>query len=148
MGRPKHEQPTPAELEVLKVLWGRTEPASVRDVLAAVNATAEEPRAYTTVMSLLNVMTEKALLKRSPRGRAFVYEPATPRAQTLGNLLDETLRRVFDGSASQLVAHLLDRSSPSPEELDAIRSLIEAHQAAAAPKPPAAPPTRRKGGRR
>jgi predicted transcriptional regulator len=147
MGRPKHDQPTPAELEVLKVLWDRVEPASVRDVLDALNADAPEPRAYTTVMSLLNVMTDKGLLTRSPRGRAFVYEPATPRSQTLGDLLDETLRRVFDGSASQLVAHLLDRSSPSPEELVAIRSLIEAHQAAAAEAQESLA-SRQKGGRR
>ncbi|MEW4568886.1 BlaI/MecI/CopY family transcriptional regulator [Tautonia sp. JC769] len=129
MARPRHEQPTPAELELLKILWQRDGPSSVRDVLEEVNRVADPPRAYTTVMSLLNVMTDKGLLRRSPRGRAFLYEPAAPRAQTLGALLDETLRRVFDGSASLLVAHLLDQSSPTQDELDAIRTLIESHQA-------------------
>ena len=128
MARPRHEQPTPAELELLKVLWERDGAASVRDVLEAVNRDADPPRAYTSVMSLLNVMTDKGLLRRTPRGRAFVYEPAAPREQTLGALLDATLRRVFDGSASLLVAHLLDRSSPTRDELDEIRMLIDAHR--------------------
>jgi predicted transcriptional regulator len=150
MARPRHEQPTPAELELLKILWQRDSPSSVRDVLEEVNRVADPPRAYTTVMSLLNVMTDKGLLRRSPRGRAFLYEPVAPRAQTLGALLDETLRRVFDGSASLLVAHLLDQSSPTRDELDAIRSLIEDHQARRAdtdtddapPSPPGASPCR------
>ena len=63
MARPRHEQPTPAELEILKILWTRGSPASVRDVLDLVNGEADEPRAYTSVMSLLNVMTDKGLLR-------------------------------------------------------------------------------------
>lgn len=131
MARPKHEQPTPAELEVLKILWDRVQPASVRDMLEALNDQAGPPRAYTTVMSLLNVMTDKGLLNRTPHGRAFLYEPAIGRDRTLAALLDETLRRVFDGSASQLVAHLLDRSTTTAEELAEIRALIAAHKPAA-----------------
>ena len=103
MARPRAEQPTPAELDLLKVFWERQSPATVRDVLDVVNRQARTPRAYTTVMSLLNVMTEKGLLRRSPQGRAFVYEPASPRERTLRSLLGETLRRAYDGSASLLV---------------------------------------------
>lgn len=128
MARPRHEQPTPAELEVLKVLWDREGPSSVRDVLEVVNRHVDPPRAYTSVMSLLNVMTDKGLLRRSPHGRAFLYEPVSPREQTLRSLLGETLDRVYDGSASLLVAHLLDRSRPSADELDQIRALLDAYQ--------------------
>jgi BlaI family penicillinase repressor len=128
MARPRHEQPTPAELEVLKIIWERNEPTSVRDVFEVVNQDADPPRAYTSVMSLLNVMTDKGLLRRSPQGRAFLYAPVSPREQTLRSLLEETLRRVYDGSASLLVAHLLDQSHPSGDELDQIRSLLDAYQ--------------------
>ena len=128
MARPRHEQPTPAELEVLKILWDRGGPSSVRDVLDVVNRHVEPPRAYTSVMSLLNVMTDKGLLRRSPHGRAFLYEPVSPREQTLRSLLGETLERVYNGSASLLVAHLLDQSRPSANELDEIRSLLDAYQ--------------------
>jgi len=128
MVRPRAEQPTPAELEILKILWERKGPATVRDVLEVVNERREPPRAYTSVMSLMNVMAEKGLLQRSPQGRAFVYEPSTPRDQTLRSLLGETLERAYSGSASLLVAHLLDQSTPSAEELDLIRSLLDDYE--------------------
>ena len=128
MARPRHEQPTPGELEILKILWDRDGPTTVRDVLELVNQDAESPRAYTSVMSLLNVMTDKGLLRRSPHGRAFLYEPVAPREHTLRALLGETLKRVYDGSASLLVAHLLDQSHPSIDELDQIRSLLNEYE--------------------
>ena len=128
MARPRHEQPTPAELEILKILWDRDGPTSVRDVLEIVNHDADPPRAYTSVMSLLNVMTDKGLLRRSPHGRAFLYEPVSPRECTLRSLLGVTLKRVYDGSASLLVAHLLDQSHPSIDELDQIRGLLNEYE--------------------
>ena len=128
MARPRVEQPTPAGLELLKILWGRDGSWTVRDVLEVVNHDADPPRAYTTVMSLLTVMAEKGLVRRVLHGRAFAYEPAEPRERTLGSLLGETLGRAFDGSASLLVAHLLEQSGPSAEELDRIRSLLDGYQ--------------------
>jgi predicted transcriptional regulator len=128
MARPRHEQPTPAELEILKILWQRSEPASVRDVFEIVNEDLVPQRAYTSVMSLLNVMTDKGLLRRAPFRRAFLYEPVAPREQTLRSMLSETLERVYSGSASLLVAHLLDQSHPSGEELEQIRSLLDDYQ--------------------
>ena len=135
MVRPRAEQPTPAELEILKVLWDRDGPATVRDVLEVVNLKHDPPRAYTSVMSLMNVMVDKGLLGRFPKGRAFVYVPATPRDQTLRSLLGETLERAYSGSASLLVAHLLDQSAPSPEELDQIRSLLDDYQSRGSDQP-------------
>jgi predicted transcriptional regulator len=128
MARPRHEQPTPAELDVLKILWSRGGPASVRDVFEVVNRGARQPRAYTSVMSLLGVMTDKGLLRRKLHGRAFVYEPVAPREQTLRAMLGETLERLYGGSASLLVAHLLDQSHPSAHELEQIRHVVDAYQ--------------------
>ena len=76
----------------------------------------------------MNVMAEKGQLVRSPRGRAYAYEPATPRERTLGSMLGETLRRTYDGSASLLISHLLDQSRPSAEELDEIRALLDRYE--------------------
>jgi BlaI family penicillinase repressor len=135
MARPRHAQPTPGELELLKILWERKGPATVRDVLEVVNRDAELPRAYTSVMSLLNVMTDKGLLRRRPHGRAFLYEPVKPREQTLRSLLGETLKRAYDGSASLLVAHLLDQSRPTIDELEEIRLLLDDYQARGAASP-------------
>jgi BlaI family penicillinase repressor len=125
MARPKDEQPTGGELEVLKVLWDRG-PSTVRDVRDALNAS--RPRAYTSVMSLLNVMTDKGLLAREPQGRAFVYRPTVEREQTLQQMVGDLLGRAFAGSTSQLVAHLLDQSKPTGKELAEIRQAIEQYQ--------------------
>lgn len=126
MARPKHEQPTPAELEILKILWERS-PLAVRDVMEELNRTGPK-RAYTSVMSLMNVMTEKGLLKRTPQGRAFLYEPQAERERTLGQMVGDLLGRAFEGSASALVAQLLDQANPSKAELDAIRKAIAEYQ--------------------
>jgi BlaI family transcriptional regulator, penicillinase repressor len=125
MPRPKEEQPTAGELEVLKVLWDRG-PSTVREVMDVLNEL--RPRAYTSVMSLLNVMTEKGILLRQPQGRAFVYRPKTDRQRTLRRMVGDLLGRAFEGSTSQLVTHLLDQTKPSAAELDEIRRAIEEYQ--------------------
>jgi predicted transcriptional regulator len=125
MARPKEERPTDGELEVLKVLWDRG-PSTVREVLDVL--TVVRPRAYTSVMSLLNVMTDKGLVSRSPKGRAFVYRAKSNRSQTLRRLVGGLLGRAFEGSTAQLVAHLLDQTKPSDEELAEIRRAIKDYQ--------------------
>lgn len=125
MARPKQDFPTPGELEVLKVLWQRGS-STVREVMDRLNTS--RPRAYTSVMSLLNVMTEKGLLVRKPQGRAFVYEASVKREATMGGLVDDLLGRAFEGSASALVARLLDQSRPTKDELDDIRRTIDEYR--------------------
>jgi predicted transcriptional regulator len=125
MPRPKEEQPTAGELEVLKVLWERG-PSTVREAMDVLNR--DRPRAYTSVMSLLNVMTDKGLVVREPQGRAFIYRAKTNRGRTLRRMVGDLLGRAFEGSTSQLVAHLLDQTKPSPAELDEIRRAIEEYQ--------------------
>jgi predicted transcriptional regulator len=125
MPRPREEQPTAGELEVLKVLWDRG-PSTVREVMDVLNES--RPRAYTSVMSLLNVMTDKRLLVREPRGRAFVYRPRADRGKTLRQMVGDLVSRAFEGSTSQLVLHLLNQTRPSSEELAEIQKAIEEYQ--------------------
>jgi predicted transcriptional regulator len=132
MARPKQDHPTAAELEVLKVLWD-SGPASVREVMDILNET--RPRAYTSVMSLLNVMADKGLLQRIPQGRLFLYKAKADRNRTLRGMVDDLLGRAFEGSASQLVALLLDQSKPTHAELDEIRRAIEAYRQRQEPNP-------------
>lgn len=123
MARPKHAHPTPAELELLNILWEHG-PATVREVMERM----AKPRGYTTVMSLMQVMYEKKLLTRKQEGRAFRYAPKAPQERTLGKMLGDLLGRAFDGSSSTLVQHLLQHSAPDEEELAAIRSAIESYE--------------------
>ncbi len=121
MPRPSYDQPTPGEIEVLKVLWDRG-PSTVREVMDVLNR--DRRRAYTSVMSMLNVMTDKGLLERRTHGRAFSYTPAIEREEILGDMVGDLLGRAFEGSASLLVAHLLEHSTPDDAELAAIRRTI------------------------
>ena len=126
MARPKHPHPTPAELEVLQVFW-QGGPATGREVMERLPAKSGQ-RGYTTVMSLLDVMHEKGLLKRKTVGRAFVYSAKADEAKTLKRMVGDLLSRAFRGSSSALVTHLLDQATPTEDELAAIRSVIEAHE--------------------
>jgi BlaI family penicillinase repressor len=125
VARPKHENPTPAELEILHLLWNEG-PLTVRQVMERVNR--KRPRAYTSVMSLLNVMTEKGMLVRKADGRAFVYTAALKREQTLGEMVADLLGRAFGGSAAALVTQLLEQANPDEEELNEIRRTIREYQ--------------------
>jgi BlaI family transcriptional regulator, penicillinase repressor len=125
MARPKYDQPTPAELEVLRVLW-KDSPRTVREVMEVLNR--RRPRAYTSVMSLMGVMTQKGLLTRAARGRAFVYAPKAGRKKTMRGLVGDLLSRAFEGSASVMVAHLLAETRPTGEELAEIRRAINAYE--------------------
>src|SRR4030042_2606334 len=99
MARPRHKNPTPAELEVLQIIW-EDGPCTVREVMNLLKP--ERPRAYTSVMSLMNVMAEKGLLNQKPKGRAFIYSAKVSQNKTQSRLLGELLNRAFDGSASAL----------------------------------------------
>lgn len=125
MARRPQETPTEGELEILKVLWDRG-PSTGRDVLGVLNA--QRKRAYTSVMSLLNIMADKGQVVRKPHGRAFIYSAKRPREKTLGRMVSSLLGRAFEGSASSLVSQLLDQSKPQPEELDKIRKAIEEYE--------------------
>lgn len=119
MPRPSHEQPTPAELEVLKILWQRG-PSTVRDVWLALG----QRGAYTSMMSLLTVMYEKGQVTRQPEGRAFRYAAGAPQEETQGGMVSDLLRRAFEGSASTLVSRLLEQAEPDADELREIRRAI------------------------
>jgi BlaI family transcriptional regulator, penicillinase repressor len=122
MARPRTPHPTPSELEILKLLWERG-PLTVREVVEVEEAD-QKSRAYTSVMSLMNVMAEKGLVSREPEGRAFRYRPEVTREDTQTQLATDLWSRVYGGATSTLVAHLLEQSQPSEDELNAIRELL------------------------
>ena len=119
MVRPRHEHPTPAELQVLRVLWDRGR-CTVREVMDVLGGR----RAYTSVMSLMDVMFEKGLVAREPKGRAFLYRARATREKTLSGMVGDLLNRAFDGSAGAMVAHLMAQADLSDDELNEIRKAI------------------------
>jgi BlaI family penicillinase repressor len=125
MVRPRSDHPTPAELEILKILWEQG-PLTVRGVIEQLDD--PEGRAYTTVMSLLSVMHDTGLLDRPAHGKAFVYSAAADQQRTLSAMLSDLVNRAFEGSSSALVAHLLEGENPSRKDLEEIRQLISRYR--------------------
>jgi BlaI family transcriptional regulator, penicillinase repressor len=117
--KPLRRKPTDAELAILRVLWTRG-PSTVRQVTEQMS----RDTGYTTVLKLLQIMTEKRLVTRDESARTHIYAPASTQEQTERQIVSDLVDRVFDGSAAKLVLQALATTKSSPEELDEIRKLI------------------------
>ena len=113
-------QPTPAELELLRVLWTRG-PATVRDLHAALARGV----GYTTVLKLLQIMTEKGLVTRDETARSHVYAAAVSEEITKRQLVTDLLDRAFGGSRLELVMQALSATPATADELQQIRALLD-----------------------
>jgi BlaI family transcriptional regulator, penicillinase repressor len=118
-------KPTEGELELLRVLWVKGS-ATVRELHEAVSQ--ERPLGYTTVLKLLQIMTEKGLVQRTELGRAHVYRTTASQGETQSQLLRDLSVRLFSGSATQLAMHALTMEPASSDELKEIRKLIDRKQ--------------------
>src|SRR5271154_3255363 len=114
-------KPTETELELLRVLWERG-PATVRELHDAVNL--HRPVVYTSVLKILQIMTEKGLVEREESAKAHIYRAAASQEETQNQLLRDLSERLFSGSAAQLAMHALSMQSASEEELQEIRKII------------------------
>ena len=121
-------RPTDAELAILRVLWERG-PSTVRQVHEVLVARVGQT-AYTTALKLLQIMTEKGLVRRDDTDRTHVFTPRLSEEQTQRQLVRDLLDRAFGGSASKLVMQALNARRATPEELGEIRKLIEARREA------------------
>jgi predicted transcriptional regulator len=113
-------KPTDAELAILRVLWERG-PSTVRQITEILG----KDTGYTTVLKLLQIMTEKRLVRRDERERTHVYDAAYSEEETQRQLVTDLLDRAFGGSAAKLVLQALADRQATPEELLEIRNLID-----------------------
>jgi predicted transcriptional regulator len=121
-------RPTDAELSILRVLWQRG-PSTVRQVHEVLSR--ERPTAYTTALKLMQIMTEKGLVRRDERDRTHVYYSRLTEQQTQQQLIRDLLDRAFGGSSSKLVMQALATERASADELREIRKLLDARKDAA-----------------
>lgn len=122
--QPPLPRPTDGELAILRVLWERG-PSTVRQVHEVLSR--ERPAAYTTALKLLQIMTEKGLVRRDDSDRSHVYHARLTEEQTQRQLVRDLMDRAFGGSAAKLVVQAL-AGRASAEELSEIRKLIEARR--------------------
>ena len=121
----KPPRPTDAELAILRVLWQQGA-CTVRQVHEALSR--ERPSAYTTALKMLQIMTEKGLVRRDVSDRTHIYQAKWSEEQTQRQLVRDLLERAFGGSASKLVMQALNAKRATAEELGEIRRLIEARR--------------------
>lgn len=124
MARKNAAKPTPAEVEILSILWDRG-PSTVREVHERLGP--DKSVGYTGVLKLLQNMHAKGLVHRNQDGQAHVYEAREP-ARMKRQLLGDLMQRVFAGSASQLVLHLLEDGKATPQEIEEIRRMLAEHR--------------------
>jgi predicted transcriptional regulator len=117
-------RPTDAELAILRVIWSLG-PSTVREIHEEM--LKAQPRVgYTTVLKLLQIMTEKGLVERDESQRAHVYSGRASAESTQRMLVRDLADRAFGGSATQLVMQALSGKKASPKELAEIRELLDA----------------------
>jgi len=112
---------TDAELEIMHVVW-ELDGGTVRQVHEILNQ--QRPLAYTTVMTMMNILEEKGHLTRQKEGRAYLYQPVRPKSQVISGMVDEFVGRVFEGAAAPLVVSLVKDKKLSKKDLDEIARMI------------------------
>lgn len=124
MATPAPPRPTDGELAILRVLWSLG-PCTVRQAHEVLSRDRET--GYTTVLKMLQIMTEKGLVTRVEEGRGHIYAAGIGESQTQKHLVTDLLNKAFEGSALKLVMSALQSKKASPSELAAIRKLLDEH---------------------
>lgn len=122
MSRPKLPPLSPAQLEIMNVVWDRPE-VTVGEVLEIL--AARRPIARNTIQTVMNRLEERGWLKRRKIANAYRYAAAVPREATLQRMVSQLVDSAFDGSAEGLVLALLEGRGVSEDEAARIRKLIE-----------------------
>jgi len=122
MTKRKAPNPTDAELAILQVLW-HSGPLTVRQVYESL--LKQRHMGYTTVLKMLQIMTEKGLVERDESSRSHVYRPRLPQAETQRQLVGDLLDKAFAGSAARLVMSALSHTPASRAELEQVKRLLD-----------------------
>jgi predicted transcriptional regulator len=126
MARPPAKELTNRELEVMQVFWkrGAITAQEARDELADSGVDL----AYTTVATLVRILTEKESLKQTTSERPYLYTPVRSYEQVSGRLLRDLIERVFHGSRELLLARLLEQKKLTPKERAQLHAFLEENQ--------------------
>jgi predicted transcriptional regulator len=116
------KRPTDSELEILQVIWSRG-PSTVRQVHDALSEAKDI--GATTVLKLMQIMTDKGLLHRDESVRPQVFAPARTQRHTQRQMLGDLVDRAFGGSPGSLVLQALSSKKTTPEERERIRRMLD-----------------------
>lgn len=126
MARPAAKVLTNREWEVMQVFWKRGEITAqeARDELARSGI----DRAYTTVATLVRILTEKGFLKQTTSERPFLFVPVRSYEEVSRRLLGDLLDRVFEGSREQMLVRLLEQKKLTPKERARLENFLRENQ--------------------
>lgn len=125
MARKPSTHPTDAELEILRVLWDAG-PLPLGEICSAVRQ--ERAAATTTIATILGVMLNKGYVRRREGPKGYLWSAALKRQATASKAIRKVVDFVFDGSAGQLVAHLIDNNELSDTDINKIRAMLEEYE--------------------
>jgi predicted transcriptional regulator len=121
----EHAEPSDLELQVLSVLWERG-PCSVREVLERMPDGKE--RAYTTILTVLQGLEKKRLVRHKQKGRQYIYRAAVDRGGVLQPRLRRLMLHVFGGDPAAVLQQILDGTDVTREDLATMRKLLAEHE--------------------
>ena len=122
MSKKKRPAMSPAETEVLRLVWNIKE-ATVQQVYDALPANRKVT--YVTVATLLRRLEEKGYLKHRVRGKAFIYMPAVKKEEVISRTISDMVQRLFGGNPVPLMQHLAMHSEISEEDIERLRKLTK-----------------------
>ena len=117
----KNNKPTESEIEILRVLWDKSQ-ASVREVHEVLSA--HKDAGYTTTLKLMQIMFEKGLVTRDDSSKTHIYKPNVSKEITQKQFMGKMINSLFSGSSTQLVMQALGNHQHSKEELEEIQQLL------------------------
>ena len=109
----------------MKICWDKGK-ASARVIYE--ETLREKKRGYQTVKTMLDRMVGKGYLVREKFGPIWLYEPTVPRAKMIAREIDSFVNTVLDNTLAPLFAHLAEKENLSPEEIEALKKLIDEHE--------------------
>jgi BlaI family penicillinase repressor len=122
MGKGKLRAMSPAETEILRLVW-QSGAATVQQIQAALPASRRV--SYKTVQTLLRRLEEKGYLTHKVEGKAHVFGPAVKREAVVKRTVLDFLDRLFGGDPRPLMQFLAEDGRIDAEDLEALRKLID-----------------------
>ncbi len=118
---------TPAEWEIMEAIWQLGGAPTVREVLE--HAFPEGEKAYTTVQTMMNILSDKGLLKRKKRGMVYFYAPVKSRDQMIKKEMSQVISRIFSGSVPAVANYLINTEKLSLDEIEKLKKLLDQKEA-------------------
>lgn len=119
---PERPELAKSELEVAQIVW-ELERATVRQVLSRLPS--DRGLDFKTVQTYLRRLEAKGYLASRMEGRARVYRPRVKRQTVVRELVDDFVRRVFQGNTLPLVQNIIHEQGMTRDELDQLRKMLD-----------------------